>query len=542
VPEASLSVEMVSGFCLMLPTHLFRALQGFDPRLDTWEDDDLCLRAARLGVPSEVVGGAYAEHESGATFRARGDDLHAILSRSQAVFRRLHPRIGVIAIARDEAGSIEGFFRQFEAVTRTWALLDTGSTDGTPELARRLGAAVATCPFEDFAHARNVALDLFGRRVDWVLMLDPDERLDGHTLRHLEALAAQDDQDIFLAPLRAVSADGSTRAFVPKPFLFRSAAPLRWTFKVHEKLIGSERQVLLSNAAIDHVLALHDGARRAAAARLYATLQENEPYFTDAAHRAGMRARWPILDYDRLDDERLRKVALGPLVSVVVPTYRRPALLARAVRSALSQDYLNLEVVVVGDACPDLAGLSFDDPRVRVVNLAENHGAGGAVPRNYGIMLAAGELIAYLDDDNEWLRDHVSSVYEAMRAAKAPFGFSSMQVHGRDLGFDAPALQGLDTSCVLHQKALVGQAGWWKTRAAAGYAHDWEFLSRVIEAGRTWVCTRRPTLIYGAETSGQSEFLRARRGAPPPRSPRDEGRLDASVEKPGAASPPGPGG
>jgi hypothetical protein len=29
----------------------------------------------------------------------------------------------------------------------------------------------------------------------------------------------------------------------------------------------------------------------------------------------------------------------------------------------------------------------------------------------------------------------------------------------------------------------------------------------VIDAGRTWVCTRKPTLLYNAETSGQKEFL-----------------------------------
>ena len=59
-------------------------------------------------------------------------------------------------------------------------------------------------------------------------MLDPDERLDAETIRHLEALAAADAADIYLAPVQAVSADGSTRRFVPKPFLFKSSGALRW--------------------------------------------------------------------------------------------------------------------------------------------------------------------------------------------------------------------------------------------------------------------------------------------------------------------------
>jgi glycosyltransferase involved in cell wall biosynthesis len=226
-----------------------------------------------------------------------------------------------------------------------------------------------------------------------------------------------------------------------------------------------------------------------------------------------MREEWPILDYDRLDDDRLGKISLGPLVSVVIPTYRRPRLVERAVRSALQQSYPHLDVVIVGDGCPDLRGLAFDDARVRVVNLPRNHGAGGAVPRNYGIMLAAGGIVAYLDDDNEWLPDHVASVYEAMRAADA--GFSSMQVDGRDLGFRRPELQGIDTSCVLHRRSLVGPHGWWRSREEAGYAHDWEFLRRMVDGGGTWVCTRAPTLVYHAGTSGQGAFLRRRTEAPP---------------------------
>lgn len=507
VPRASLSVAMVSGFCLMMPTDLFRALHGFDVRLDTWEDDDLCLRAAQVGIGSQVVGGTYVEHECGATFSAQGDDVGAIMRLNERVFHRLHPRIGVIAIARNEVAGIEGFFTQFERVTRAWCLLDTGSSDGTQDVARRLGARVEECEFRDFAHARNLACRTLGGDLDWIVMLDPDERLDAETIRHLEALAAADAADIYLAPVQAVSADGSTRRFVPKPFLFKSSGALRWILAVHEKLIGSHRQALVGNAMIDHVLPLHDAPRRAAAAARYAELQRREPYFTDPTRRARLRKEWPILDYDHVDDPRVRTLALGPLVSVVIPTHRRPELLQLAVRSALAQDYVNLEVVVIGDACPDLRERVFDDPRVRVYNLARNHGAGGAVPRNYGIMLAAGEIIAYLDDDNQWLPDHVSSIYAAMRATDAPFGFSSMQVDGVDLGFAEPAYQRIDTSCVLHRKSLIAQSGWWRSRDEAGYAHDWEFLRCVIAAGTTWVCTRKPTLLYGIATSGQKRFL-----------------------------------
>src|SRR5262249_43486308 len=64
-----------------------------------------------------------------------------------------------------------------------------------------------------------------------------------------------------------------------------------------------------------------------------------------------------------------------PLVSVVIPTYQRPETLRRAVDSALGQSYSNIEVLVVGDACPNVDEVigPILDPRLRHANLASNH-------------------------------------------------------------------------------------------------------------------------------------------------------------------------
>ena len=93
-----------------------------------------------------------------------------------------------------------------------------------------------------------------------------------------------------------------------------------------------------------------------------------------------------------------------PSVSVVVPTYRRPEQVERAVRSALAQTISDLEVVVVVDDC-DAATVAVleavGDVRVRVV-VPESH-LGNAEARNTGIRAATGSWIALLDDDDLWL-------------------------------------------------------------------------------------------------------------------------------------------
>jgi glycosyltransferase involved in cell wall biosynthesis len=93
-----------------------------------------------------------------------------------------------------------------------------------------------------------------------------------------------------------------------------------------------------------------------------------------------------------------------PLVSVVIPVYNRAHLLGRAIRSVLAQTFQDLELVVVDDGSSDGTSVvvhSFGDPRVRLVRLPQRGGVARA--RNVGIGQARGDLVAFLDSDDEWL-------------------------------------------------------------------------------------------------------------------------------------------
>lgn len=505
-PDSSQMLDMVVGVCMMVPTGTFRALGGFDTRLDTYEDDDICRRGRdRLGIPSEVVGKTWVRHERHNTFRNLGEDVQKIMWQNGQIFGKKHSGIRVIAIARDEERGIKGFFEQFRKITTDWCLLDTGSTDRTIQIAKEIGVRVESAEFKDFSSARNEARARFADGAAWIIEMDPDERLDENTLDNLKETLFRTEYDIFLAPLWAVHADGSQKQWVAKPFCYRNRPEIKWIFKVHEKLTGSSKQALVSNGRINHMIAFHEDGRREKMGGFYQGLQNTEPYFTDPAFRKKMREDWPILDYDRMDHPKISKVHVGPLISVVIPTFKRSDLLKKAIASVLAQDYANFEIVVVGDACPELGGITGDG-RLRVYNLPKNHGSGGAEPRNYGIILSAGKLIAYLDDDNQWTPDHLSSLYAVLQSENAAFAFSSMSVDGKDLKFSVLKPQGIDTSCVLHKKELILRHGWWKDRIRAGYAHDWEFFSRWD--GEPRGCTQKPTVIYNADTCGQPEFIR----------------------------------
>lgn len=86
-------------------------------------------------------------------------------------------RLSLAMIVKDEAAVLGHCLESVRALVDEMVVVDTGSTDGTPDLARALGAQVHLFPWEgDFSAARNASLD--HATGDWILVLDADEALD----------------------------------------------------------------------------------------------------------------------------------------------------------------------------------------------------------------------------------------------------------------------------------------------------------------------------------------------------------------------------
>jgi glycosyltransferase involved in cell wall biosynthesis len=115
-----------------------------------------------------------------------------------------------------------------------------------------------------------------------------------------------------------------------------------------------------------------------------------------------------------------------PLVSVVVPTYGRPAFLSEAIESVDEQTYGPIELLVVDDHSPEpiepvLEDRSLgDDRRLRFVRHDENRGASAA--RNTGLDAAEGEYVAFLDDDDYWLPPKIQQQVDAFERAGPDVG------------------------------------------------------------------------------------------------------------------------
>ncbi len=106
---------------------------------------------------------------------------------------------------------------------------------------------------------------------------------------------------------------------------------------------------------------------------------------------------------------------MDKLISVIVPIYNVEKYLTKCIESIINQTYKNLEIILVDDGSPDNCPIICDeyakkDSRIKVIH-KKNGGLSDA--RNYGMSLATGEYISFIDSD-----DYIDeNMYEQMVTA-----------------------------------------------------------------------------------------------------------------------------
>ena len=98
--------------------------------------------------------------------------------------------------------------------------------------------------------------------------------------------------------------------------------------------------------------------------------------------------------------------------SVIIPTYNRRELLKRAVDSVLNQTFEDFEVIIVDDGSTDNTGDYINGLGDKRIRYFFQFNQGQNVATNNGIKNARGEVIAFLDSDDYWLKDKLKKTYE----------------------------------------------------------------------------------------------------------------------------------
>ncbi|UFU05727.1 glycosyltransferase [Ruania halotolerans] len=203
---------------------------------------------------------------------------------------------------------------------------------------------------------------------------------------------------------------------------------------------------------------------------------------------------------DQSAAERSESAAHVPTVSVVIATRSRPELLRNAVRSILVQDYRGaVEVIAVFDQT-EVDGLTDiavpENRQLRTIPNGRTPGLAGG--RNSGIIAATGTLIAFCDDDDEWLAGKLTAQLETWRTDPEAIGIATGIViqspGGRHVRVAEERLRFSDfvrsrvpevhSSSVLWRRAdLLGRIGLVDEELPASYGEDYDLLLRATKSG-----------------------------------------------------------
>ncbi|HET7124524.1 MAG TPA: glycosyltransferase family 2 protein [Bradyrhizobium sp.] len=196
--------------------------------------------------------------------------------------------------------------------------------------------------------------------------------------------------------------------------------------------------------------------------------------------------------------------APAPAVSVIIATYNRAHTLRHAVQSVCNSSFSDWELIVVGDGCTDDTAQcisSFNDPRVRFVNLAKRFGH-QAGPHNHGLTLARGRYVAFLNHDDFYFPDHLEKCVAELESSGAdlvwvacaianvkavtdgdrPFAFA---LHGVPAAPEYTPLATYISSSWVLRRGLAQRVGPWRSPEKAYVTPSQEWLFRAWYSGAT---------------------------------------------------------
>jgi glycosyltransferase involved in cell wall biosynthesis len=288
-------------------------------------------------------------------------------------------------------------------------VVDDGSTDGSAEIAARYPVTLVRQPNRGVAAARNAGVA--AAKGELLAFLDQDDLWHpGKLARQVALLSERPDLGYALCHMDVAFEPGVERpywmakdwvqssvpAFIPSAMMVR-----RTTFEA----VGPFDPAYVIACDMDWLArAKDDGVRWEHVAEPLLRWRIHEDNNVHDVQRA-------LLELTRVMRASVKR---RPLVSVVIPVRDNARFLGAAIESVLAQTYEPHEIIVVDNASSDGSGEIAQRYDVRYVRHEEDQGQ--AVSRNRGIAMAKGDLIAFLDSDDEWLPEKLTLQVARLRA------------------------------------------------------------------------------------------------------------------------------
>lgn len=212
----------------------------------------------------------------------------------------------------------------------------------------------------------------------------------------------------------------------------------------------------------------------------------------------------------------------NPLVSIIVRTKDRAELLKKALNSIYAQDYRPIEVIIINDGGAEIPFYEIQrilcDIEFRYIDLRENYGR--AYAGNTGIKFARGEFIGFLDDDDEFYPEHVSTLVSALHNNDYLIAYTDSETveyeydkdkvkylpknryvnFSEDFSYEKIVLKNyIPVICLLFRKEIFNE---FKFDEGFELFEDWDLLIRIAEK-YDFFHVSKVTAIYNRNLSNQ---------------------------------------
>lgn len=207
-----------------------------------------------------------------------------------------------------------------------------------------------------------------------------------------------------------------------------------------------------------------------------------------------------------------------PLVSIIIPTHNRSALLKKAINSVIEQTYSNIEILIIDDC-------STDNTKEVVLNLKEHHSIpvfyhrnktniGAAASRNRGIIMANGSLVTFLDDDDQYLKTKVENQLKLWKNHPNALIYCGMNIYSETKNYKSSLKYKGNVYKRLLQDDLTGTPTFFLKKAIAQKhlfdeqlpaCQDWDFALRIAKNHPFYFVKKHLINVYVQKNSiGQS--------------------------------------
>jgi len=294
--------DRLIGFCLLVKRAVIDEIGVLDEQfgIGCFEDDDFCIRAIRAGWRAIVSRDAFVHHYGGRTFAGSGVDFAALMEENRRKFTdkwtetppgpdsepatepvgisvartprfvshpektttksfriseavgggllltAARPKLSLCMIVRNNETTIRPCLESIRPWVDEMIVVDTGSTDSTPQICEELGAKVFHWPWRDsFSAARNESIS--HATGEWIFWMDSDDTIPEHCGQNLRELPGRQHPKNLLGFVMQVHCPGpgglarDDMTVVDHVKLFRNRPDLRFEFRMHEQILPAIR-------------------------------------------------------------------------------------------------------------------------------------------------------------------------------------------------------------------------------------------------------------------------------------------------------------